>query len=271
MVFSPRSYYQPIVLPGDELALSKTKESVRDLQIQKGEEASQEMAEDIGTLLYWDGTGNSNKDFLGLVAGCDDGTNVATYGGLSRATYTTIKGNYDTTTTTITFAAMDSMLRSCNSGNQKVDLILTTEAIYDFIAALFTATNNQRNASDSSNSLIKTAVSGLAGEAGFTSLFYKGIPIIADEACTTEHIFFLNTKTWEFATVDGLPGTTPISIKSNEIEWQYDTNVEKTFGFHLTPMQKSIDQYGFMSQILLMGNLICKNPIRNGYMDDITA
>jgi len=52
MVFSPRSYYQPIVLPGDELSLSKTKESVRDLQVQKGEEASQEMAEDIGTILY---------------------------------------------------------------------------------------------------------------------------------------------------------------------------------------------------------------------------
>jgi len=166
---------------------------------------------------------------------------------------------------------MDAMLRSTNSGNQKVDLILTTEAIYDFIAALFTSTNNQRNAQDSSNSLIKTAVSGLAGEAGFTSLFYKGIPIIADETCPVEHVFFLNTKTWEFATVDNLVGTTPIMIKSNEIEGQYDTNVEKSYGFHITPMQKSIDQWGFMSEILLMGNLICKNPRRNGYMDDITA
>lgn len=271
LVFSPRSYYQPIVLPGDELSLSKTKDSVRDLQKQKGEEASQEMAEDIGTILYGDGTGNSNKDFLGLIAGADDGTNVATYGGLSRATYTTIKGTVDSTTTEITFAALDTMLRATNSGSQKVDLILTTEAIWDFIAALFTATNNQTNAGRDNGSLIKTAISGLAWEAGFTSLFYKGVPIIADEVCPDDHIFLLNTSTWEFATVDGLVGTTPITIQSAEIEGQYDVNTEKSYGFHLTPMQKSIDQYGFMSQILLMGNLICKNPRRNGYFSAITS
>lgn len=271
MEFSPRSYEQPIVLPGDELSLSKTKDSVRDLQVQKGEEAAQEMADGIGTLLYGDGTGNSNKDFLGLVAGCDDGANVATYGWLSRATYTTIQGNYDTTTTTITFAAMDSMLRSCNSGNEKVDLILTTEAIFDFIAALFTATNNQTNAQYDKWGLIKTAISGLAGEAGFTSLFYKGVPIIADEKATANHVFFLNTKTWEFATVDWLVGTTPVMLKSSEIEGQYDANVDKSYGFHVTPLQKSIDQYGFVSHLHLMGNLICKNPKRNWYMDSITA
>jgi hypothetical protein len=271
MVFSPRSYYQPIVLPGDELSLSKTKESVRNLQVQKGEEASQEMAEDIGALLYGDGTGNSNKDFLGLIAGADDGTNVATYGGLSRATYTTIKGTVDSTTTTITFDALDTMLRSTNSGNQKVDLMLTTEAIYDYVAALFTAVNNERNAANSSNSLIKTAISGIAGEAGFTSLFYKGVPIIADESCPDNHLFCLNTSTWEFATVDGLVGTTPIMIKSAEIEGQYDSNVEKSYGFHITPMKWVADQYGFVSQILLMGNLICKNPRRNGYFSAITS
>ena len=269
--FSPRMYEQPIVLPGDELSLSKTKESVRNLQIQKWEEASQEMADGIWTLLYWDGTGNSNKDFLGLVAGCDDGTNVATYGWLSRATYTTIKGNYDTTTTTITFAAIDSMLRSCNSGNEKVDLILTTEAIYDFIAALFTQVSNERNANTSTGGLIKTAVSGLAGEAGFTSLFYKGVPIIADEKCPAEHIFFLNTKTWEFATVDDMFGTTPVMLKSSEIEGQYDVNTEKSYWFNVSATLMPTDQYGFISHLFLMGNLICKNPRRNGYMDDITA
>ena len=271
MTFSPRSYEQPIVLAGDELSLAKTKESVRDLQKQKGEEAAQEMADGIGTLLYGDGTGNSNKDFLGLVAGCDDGTNVATYGNLSRATYTTIKGNYDTTTTTITFAAMDSMLRSCNSWNDKVDMILTTEAIFDFIAALFTATNNQTNAQYDKGQLIKTKISGLAGEAGFTSLFYKGVPIIADEKCPDEHVFFINTSTWEFATVDNLVGANPVKLSSMEIEGQYDKNMEKSYGFHVTPLQKAQDQWGFSSDILLMGNLMCKNPKRNGYMDNITA
>ena len=271
LLFSPRMYEQPIILPGDELSLSKTKESVRNLQTQKGEEASQEMADGIGTLLYGDGTGNSNKDFLGLVAGCDDGTNVATYGGLSRATFTTIKGNLDSTTTVITFAAIDSMLRSTNSGNEKVDMILTTEAIFDFISTLFTQVSNERSANTSNNSLIKTAISGLAGEAGFTSLFYKGVPIIADEKCTDDHIFFLNTKTWEFATVDQMVGTTPVMLKSAEIEGQYDTNTEKSYGFNVSSTMMPHDQYGFISHLFLMGNLMCKNPRRNGYMTSITS
>ena len=46
-----------------------TKEAVIDLQFDKGEEAAQEMSEDIGTILYVYGTGNSNKDFLRLIAG----------------------------------------------------------------------------------------------------------------------------------------------------------------------------------------------------------
>lgn len=271
LVFSPRSYEQPIVLPWDELALAKTKDAMIDLQIEKGEEASQEMAEDIGTILYGDGTGNSNKDFLGLIAWADDGTNVATYGGLSRATFPTIKGTLDSTTTVITFAALNTMLRSTNSGTQKVNLMLTTEAIWDFLDALFTATNNQTDAWTSNDRLIKKEMPWLAWQAGFTTLHYRGVPIIADEVCPADHLFLINKETWEFATVDGLPNTTPITVLSSVIEGQYDSNLEVSIGFHQTPMQMPDDQYGIISHILLMGNFFCKNPKRNGYFSAITS
>ena len=270
MSFEPRFYEQPIVLDGTELSVSKTQEAIIDLQIQKWEEAAQEMADGIGTILYGDGTGNSNKDFLGLKAGCDDGTNVATYGGLSRATYTTLKGNLDSTTTTITLDALDSLMRSCNSGNEKVDLILTTEAIYHFIEKLYQPITQNTNLANSSNSQLKTAVSGLAAQAGYTSLFYKGVPIIADEKCPDDHIFLLNTKTWEFPTLD-IFGMDPVMLKSTVIEWQYDANTERSYGFFLSKVLQPLDQLGFISHLYLGWNLICKNPKRNGMFTGVTA
>lgn len=270
LTFEPRFYEQPIIFSGDELSVSKTDEAVIDLQIQKGEEAAQEMADGIGTALYWDGTGNNNKDFLGLIAGCDDGSNVATYGGLSRATYTTIKGNYDGSTTTITLDAIDSLMRSCNSGNDKVNVILTTEAIYHFVEKLMQPVTQNVNIPYDTTGMFKSPKQGLVAQAGYTSLFYKGVPIYADEKCPANHMFLLNTRTWEFATLD-LYDMDPVMLKSTVIEGQYDINTEKSYGFFISKMLRPLDQYGLVSHLMLGGNLMCKNPKRNGYFDAITA
>jgi hypothetical protein len=67
------------------------------------EESQQEMMDSLGTIIYGDGTGNSSKDFLGLTAIVDDGTNVATYGTLARSTYTTIKATLTAFVTSMIF------------------------------------------------------------------------------------------------------------------------------------------------------------------------
>ena len=272
MTFSPRSYEQPVNFAWDELNVAMTKEAVIDLQVEKGEEALQEMSDWIGTLLYWDWTWNSNKDFLWLKAWCDDWTNVATYGGLSRAVYTTLQGNLDSSTNTITFAAIDAMLQDCESWNDKIDVIITTKAIWGYISDLFATPTANTTPTNAPNTLFPKQLWWLAWNQWYRVLYYKWIPIISDEHCPDNHIFFLNLKTWDFPVIPRMIWAAPIKIKSNVIEWQYDRNTEKSYWFFGTTLKlTSWNQYWFSSDLFLSWNLICKNPRRNWMMTSITS
>jgi len=66
--FNPKFYQITIALPLDELSANATDERVLDLAAVEMEGSAHDMADDIGTLFYADGTGNSSKDFLGLEA-----------------------------------------------------------------------------------------------------------------------------------------------------------------------------------------------------------
>ena len=85
--FVPKFYQMTVALPLDEISVNATEEKVMDLVKLESASTAQDMADDIGTLFYSTGTGNGSKDFLGLEAIVDDGTNAATYGTLARATY----------------------------------------------------------------------------------------------------------------------------------------------------------------------------------------
>lgn len=74
---NPRFYQITAALPLDELSVNQTDEKVLDLAGVELASAAQDMADDIGTLFVGDGTGNSNKDFIGLGAIVDDGGDVA--------------------------------------------------------------------------------------------------------------------------------------------------------------------------------------------------
>ena len=71
MSFDPRSHYQSVVLSNMDLAVNNTQEKVIDLLAVEMDTAKLSMIDSIGTILYSDGTGNSNKDFLGLLAAVD--------------------------------------------------------------------------------------------------------------------------------------------------------------------------------------------------------
>src|SRR3990167_8766636 len=90
--FDPRGYEMPVAIPGIEKAVNRTEAEVINLVKVEVESAQEDALDDIGTMLYADGTGNSNKDFLGFDALIDDGTSVGTIGGLSRTTYATLAG-----------------------------------------------------------------------------------------------------------------------------------------------------------------------------------
>src|SRR5690348_12435858 len=91
MEFTPSFYQITVALPGDELSVADTDEKILDLMKLTIQSDTEDMADDLGTIFYADGTGNGSKDPLGLAALVDDGTSVSSIGGLARSTYTTLK------------------------------------------------------------------------------------------------------------------------------------------------------------------------------------
>ena len=78
--FTPSFYQITVALPGDELSVADTEDKVLNLMKLTIQSDTEDMADDLGTLFYADGTGNSSKDPLGLAAIVDNGDAVGTIG-----------------------------------------------------------------------------------------------------------------------------------------------------------------------------------------------
>jgi len=130
--FTPKFYQMTVSLPMDELSVNATEEKVLDLAKLEMQSTAQDMADDIGTLFYGDGTGNGSKDFMGLEGIVDDGTNVATYGALSRTTYSSqLRSTVTASSGLLSLAKMATLYSAVTSGSQKTTLGLCSETIFN--------------------------------------------------------------------------------------------------------------------------------------------
>lgn len=269
--FVPKFYQMTVALPLDELSANATEEKVIDLAKLEMASTAQDMADDIGTLFYSTGTGNGSKDFLGLEAIVDDGTNASTYGTLSRSTYTTLKSTVTASSGTLTLAKMETLYNSATSGAQKPTLGLTTEAIFSYYAQLLTP--QLRIAADVPQ--IKTQGNmgkeggGLIGGTGFTGLYFKGFPILADEKCTSGIMYFVNEDFLDWYALP-MAQTTPIKYRSQDIEGNDYSNVEG-LGFSWSDWIKPTNAAAVVGHIYLGGELISANPKRHAKLTGITG
>lgn len=277
MEFVPKFYQITVSLPLDELWVNNTEEKVIDLMGLSVESSAQDMADSIGTLFYSDGTGNSSKDFLGLGAIVDDGTSVATYGTLSRSTYTTIKATTTSSSGTLTLAKMDTLYNAATSGSQHPTCGFTTEAVFSLYGQLLQP--QERIAKEVSQ--IKTmgsygkAGTGFYSGTGFTGLFFKGFPVLGDEKCTSGSMYFIDEKHVDFyalppekAAKVGLAEA--INYKSVDIEGNDYSDV-MGLGFCWSGWIKPTNSASMVGHIYLGGELIGKDPKRTAVLTAITT
>lgn len=274
MKFDPVGKEQPVVVPGLEQDLNASK-PVINLIKSKAEEAAIDAADDIATQLYTLQTGNN---FLSVLDVADDGTNAATYGNLSRSTYTGIQGNYTASVGTLTRATMATMFTSCTHGKDSPDLIIATKTVWDYVESLLTPsiqTSITKVALEGYSQWTRSGIvpsrAGLRGETGFNAIFFRGAPVVADEKAPAGTMLFLNTKHIAFY---GLPTTVegyrPFTWTSDTIDGVY-TQAPKTFGWSFSGFKTPIDQYGTVGHILLNGNFIADNPRLFGQLTGITG
>lgn len=280
MTFNPTGREMPVVISQMEADVNASSKVV-DLVARQLSSDAQDMASDIATLFY---TLQTGKNFLSLIDACDDGSLGATsYGGLLRSTYTGIKGNYTAVGGNLTLSNLATSFNQAVHGADSPDLILTTKAVWNYYEKLLTPTlSNQVSNSTllgyskftgaSANGLPNIAAPGtdLKGAQGFNSIFYRGVPVIADEACPSGYLFMLNSKSTSFYGLRSTaPDYKPVKFSSDSLESVY--SVPATTGFSFSGFNAPIDQYGRVGHILLMGNLICKNPRLNSLMTGITG
>lgn len=204
----------------------------------KLEMAEASLRESMGTDLQSDGTGNGNKNIIGLAAAIDDGTNVSTYGNISRTLFTNWKAQYNANGAVgraFTTKLMNSAFESASKDNDRPNLIITTHNIYQVYMNLVQP--NQRTMDSSMWDL------------GFPNLMYHGRPVVVDEQVQISPVhkmWFLNTK-------------------------YIDMYVAKERNFRFIPFQQLPQQDVAVAKILWAGQVVCSQPRLQCQLTDLDS
>lgn len=273
-----RAYEQPIVVPGLEKLLNQGQAQVTDLVEFKVDEAQVELEDAVGTMIYGLGTGNSNADFLGLGAIVDDGTDVTTIGNLSRSTYSVLNATRTASGGSISLAKMATLVSNVSAGSatrNRPTIMYANETVWDLIEQLV-APQLQAHYQVLDYPMVtmnsKAPVRGgeLKGAAGFTSIVYKGIPIVADEKSTAQTLWAINENYCEwYGKFD--PDMKKVDLGTSTLDSVYDPVPSPNHGFNFSGFLKPTNSYGEVAHLYLFGNLISWQPRRHGRLTGITS
>jgi hypothetical protein len=250
--FDPKQVYGSVVISNIQQAVNKGDAAVLDLLATEMDSVAADLADEIGTQLYADGTGNSSKDFDGLDAAVDDGNGTATYGGLARGTYTTWVSTYTSNSGAISISNLQSAFDSAKIGNDAPTLVVTTPAVWRTYEGLLQATINylpqvQGYPKLNRFGISRNAGTGQTGDIGYDSLFFRGIPVVSDEKCPSGKLWVLNERHLWFAKL---------------AHPKYGEN----HGFAWTGLKEPTNQDAEVGQFLLYGNLIADSCRTHAYM-----
>lgn len=257
LTVDPAQYYWNLSLSGIDVAVNKGKEAIVNVIAQEFEEKTKALKDKMGDDLYGDGTDNSSKAILGLKYHIDDATEAATFQGLSRATYTTLKSTENSQSGALTFANIGADYDACQIGDDSPTLGVTTPAVFTIIEALITITRNTNI--DGKYQLVPTGLTpgaGVSANFGLNSIYYRGVPIIADEKCTAANFYFLNENHLWLYRLDADPMFAKGGTKN---------------GFGWTGWKFSQNQDAAVGQLLWYGQMFGDSPRTMSRRTNITS
>lgn len=215
-----------VAIAGEEEDKNSGEAALIDLFEAKVTQAQESLSDALNVQLFGDGTGNSAKDFDGL----RKAVAATAWGGIDPA----IGGNEfwkgtlvnaaTTGTTKMDPSEWTSAFNTASKGANNPDFAVTTQGLFEVYEAGMTPN-------------LRYTQTNL-GDARFTRLEFKGLPLYFDAACPTGYTYFLNSRY--------------IGI----------TGMKKTW-FRATPFKYAADKDAHWSQILLRGNLTVTNRSRN--------
>jgi hypothetical protein len=189
--------------------------------------AEKTMKDLLGTGIYSDGTDADSIQGLRDIVAVDQ-----TVGGIDQSSYSWWQGQVDSTTTTMTLSALNSVFEDCVIDSEKPTIAVATRANYN---RYYNLLQPQQRFMDSDSA-----------KGGFQSLMFNGIPFVSDSYVPANHVFFLNEKhLWM---------------------WYHPQR-----NLSMEPWQKPINQQVKVSRILWMGALGSSNNRLHGKLSALTA
>lgn len=271
MEFTPSFYQITCALPGDELSVADTDEKILELMKLTIQSDSEDMADNLGPIFYSDGTGNGGKDPLGMLALNDDGSNVATIGGLSRTTYATLKGVNTASGGTISLAKVDTLWIGVQSGTIKPTAMYTTPAVFNYYGQLLRPQERlTKEYSKMKGMRGQTGYGANAGtlSGGFSGLDYNGAPVLMDEQSPSGLFQMVNEDFLDFY---ALPYklAKPVAYKSQIEGNDYDAPVG--LGFSWSDWIIPANSASVVGHIYFGGQFVTTNPKRHGKLTAVTG
>ena len=231
-----KQYAATVTINGMEEAKNNGEAQIIDLLEGKIFQTQETIIENMNTMFYADGTGNSNKDMLGLSVLVGD--NTATVGGIDSSDgdndwwRSTIRnGPADSGPGALAIATMGTLYNSVSVGNDQPTIIITTQAEYEAYEELL-ETNIRYTDTD-------------MADGGFQNLLFKGAPVTFDsDTNLATKMYFLNTKY--------------VQLVAHSDVW-----------FKPTPFVRPTNQDAVFSQLLCYGELTISNRARQGLLRNL--
>ena len=265
--YNPRFNAANIALAVTDIAANNTAAKVLDLTEVEMMSRAQDLADSIGTQLYADGTGNANKDFLGLGVIVDD---TASIGGLSRSNYTTLQSTVTASGGTLSLYKMRTLFNAIADAS-----VVPTEAYTDYSTwALYeTLLQPMERIQKEIN-----VAPNFKGYTGFDALMFAGLPVMPDRKANSGTLFFLNSDYIDFYGLKAFSGGEasngfagkPVKVGSKLFAGNQYAEADN-LGFFWTGWIKSTNQLAYNSFMVLGGNLVTDNPRRHGKLTGISA
>lgn len=265
MTFYPTFVATNVALAGSDLSVNAT--AMQTLQLMKVtmESRAQDAADDIGNFLQGDGTSFGGKAPMGLDGIVDDGTVLASYGGLSRATYSGLNSTVTASGGTISLVKVRTLWNNISDGPVIPDFILTDYTTWGYFEQL--QTPYQRNNQDFSPSQRTVAQTS-----GYSEQRWDGMVISRDKKVTTGDFIMLNMKFLDWYALKWWEGDR-VSPKAKDINGNVyeDKLYAPGDAFTWTGMIKSYNQGTINGFMILGGQLITTAPFRQGKLTGITG
>lgn len=274
--FNLKAANKPVVVAIAETTVNMGDEQIVDLLDTEFDSQGQSLLTLMAQNLY---TGNgSGNDWDSLQNAASDSTLFATYGNLSRSTYTAWNGYYLASAGALTLAKLATADDAVTIGVDSPDIALTTKAIWSTYESLLTPTVRANFSTAGYPRMnawggVSGKGTGMGAEQGFVYLTFRGTPIAKDEQIPSGKFFLCNTKSFGFVgfnyqdenimtanfkqTTDAVPAGVPGNVKS-------------TRGFQFRKMMSPVDQLTKVGYLIYAGNFVATNARLNGSMAGVS-